>query len=193
MLNRILSMLAGSWALKKRFYADYGVTDYANRIEPVCAYLVTKRITETKELPKRCHKPFEVSIAILTCISYIELVQWLNNADHFQLLLAKHDDLMSEQSAVAETTDESIDETDVENSSWSVYVADFVKRNARVLRRDVFAAVHPFYVEQSRAANFNLFAEIANDDDLGFIEGEVDDAVHDLEVLGLYAGADMSM
>ena len=190
MLNRILSMLAGSWALKKRFYADYGTTSYRERLEPVTSYLVTKQIADTKDALRKTYKHFDVTMSILSCVSSIEIIQWLTTTGQLESLLAKQRQITSikpGKGAEYNLDDAAADDDDGEESPWMTYLADFVSGNAKKLRRDVFVSVSPFYVEQSRLANLNLFAEIPNDDDFSLIQYLIDSAVDDYVSMCVYA------
>ena len=162
MLNRILSMLAGSWLIKDRFYSEYDVKGYGHWLDPVSRYLTLKEIARTKESLDRVYTPESVELAILSCISYIAIAQWLIKEGHIDSLRERDDEFLSQPLL------------DGADDPWHEYLASFTLSKLGELRQDVFRKIPYFYVSKSKQRNLNLFAEVVGNDDFSLIEDFID-------------------
>lgn len=181
MLNRILSMLAGSWLIKDRFYSEYDVKGYGHWLDPVSRYFTLKEIERTKNKLRRTYMPEAVDLLILSCISYIAIAQWLIKEDYIDSLLEKDDEFLSQPLL------------DGADDPWHEYLASFILSKIGELRQDVFRQVPYFYVSKSKRRNLNLFAEIVGNDDFSLIEDLIDRVVLDVRISRIKAFSDILM
>ncbi len=142
MLNRILSMLTGSWVIKETFFFEYHVKGYGLWLEPVSRYLAVREIARTKNKLRRTYMPEAVDLLILSCISYIAIAQWLIKEDYIDSLLEKDDEFLS--GLLSGSADE----------SWCQYLSIFTLSKVGELKGDVFKKIPLLLYFAVRTAEF---------------------------------------